>query len=126
MMGDQIVAYITLRVHSLEKSWFVGTGSLPKQVPVLMIDQIATDLRYQGRGIGRDLLAEAFKSAVIISEQAGLKGVVLWSHPDAVGFYSRLGMVSIATKQDGDIELTLMFISIESIIAAMEDYQAAS
>jgi len=124
--SGKVVGYITLQVHSLEKDWFVQMGSHPNQVPVLMIDQIATDSSHQGMGIGRYLLAEAFKSAAIISEEAGLAGIALWSHPRALGFYQKLGMVSIGQQTVGDFELTLMFLKIETVVAAMNDIKDAS
>lgn len=117
--SDKVDGYITMQVHSLEREYWGEPSSLPRQVPVLMIDQIATDKTVQGRGIGKDLLSEAFKSAVVISEQAGLRGVSLWSHPNAVGFYKKLGMIEISTKDLGGKELALMYLDIETITDAL-------
>ncbi len=38
---------------------------------------IAVDLRHQGKGLGRILLADALKRAVAVADQIGLKVVVL-------------------------------------------------
>lgn len=124
--GNQLCGYITMKVSSLTKDSFQEQpfGSMPLLVPVMMVDQIATSLQEQGKGIGTTLLGKAFKSALIIKENAGLKGVGLWSHPDAVGFYQKLGLIPLTTKVSNSTELTLMFIAIETIEDALSEQQA--
>lgn len=38
---------------------------------------IAVDLRHQGKGLGKILLADALKRAAVVADQIGLKAVVL-------------------------------------------------
>lgn len=121
VLVDRVVGYITLQVHCLEKGYFEKEKGLPRQVPVLMIDQVAIDKNFQGRGIAKDLLSRAFHSAIIVGREAGLKGVTLWSHPRALGFYKLIGMEPINSKSINDIELTLMYINIATIEAAVSD-----
>ncbi|MCZ4337660.1 GNAT family N-acetyltransferase [Shewanella colwelliana] len=124
--GNHLCGYITMKVGNLAKDSFQDKsfGSMPLEVPVMMIDQIATSLPEQGKGIGRTLLSQAFRSALIIKENAGLKGVALWSHPNAVSFYQKLGLIPLTTKVSNSVKLTLMFIAIETIEDALSVQQA--
>ncbi|MDH2431049.1 GNAT family N-acetyltransferase [Pokkaliibacter sp. MBI-7] len=128
-LDDNLVGYCTTRVGQLMRDDFAGgsyTG-MPRLIPVLLLEQIATDIRYQKQGIGSDLLVEAvFHSALKVSMHAGLQGVALWSHPRAVAFYRSLGFITLPTTQsisDGDqaIELSLMYLDIDTIIASLGD-----
>lgn len=43
----------------------------------MYLSMIAVDLRHQGKGLGKILLADALKRAVTVADQIGLKAVVL-------------------------------------------------
>lgn len=111
---NRIVGYVTTKVASLAKEYLSEQG-LPKSIPVLSLEQIATDVNYRGRSIGRRLLNEALKITVFVSNSTGVKGLQLWSHPDALGFYERHGFQKLVTQKHGDIELTLMLLPIDTI-----------
>lgn len=73
-------------------------------IPVCLIARLAVDKRYQGRGLGRDLVRDAMRRALAASEQIGIRAVLLHAiDKEAAAFYKRLGFQP-ATK-DG---LTLM------------------
>ncbi|WP_102796770.1 GNAT family N-acetyltransferase [Bowmanella denitrificans] len=122
--NNQVVGYITVRAHSLLRDRILASG--PREFPSLMVDQLAVDKRYQSKGIGQTLLARAFQCAVIISKEAGIKGVTLWAHPRATNFYENLGMIKVtsATEQFGEVELQLMYINIEMLVQAYWDKSA--
>lgn len=112
--GDTLLGYITLAVHQIVSDPESALRKF-KSVPVLMIEQIATDKTVQGRGIGRRLMSKAFYAALAVSKQAGITGVALWSHPDAVNFYQSLGFKIIDTKTAGALILSLMILPIETL-----------
>jgi len=115
---NRIVGFVTTKVASMAREHY-PEKSLPKSIPVLSLEQIATDINYRGRSIGRRLLKEALNITVMVSESTGVKGLQLWSHPDALGFYEKHGFQILATQQQGDIELTLMMLPVETIRLSM-------
>jgi GNAT superfamily N-acetyltransferase len=115
--GADLCGFITLVPHQIIPAKGYGLNSF-RTVPVLMIEQVATNLKHQGRGIGRRLMSRAFKSALNIRTEAGITGVALWSHPDAKSFYEGLGFNSFAEKEVGPLTLTLMFLPIATILDA--------
>jgi GNAT superfamily N-acetyltransferase len=73
-------------------------------IPVCLIARLAVDKRWQGRGLGRDLLRDAMRRAIAASEQVGIRAVIVDAIDDAAaGFYRRNGFES--GTDDG---LTLM------------------
>lgn len=68
---------------------------MPDQVPLLLIGRLALDRKYQGMGLGTDLLADALKRCVSASEIAGVRAVVTHAiDEEAVAFYKRHGFLS--------------------------------
>lgn len=120
IVDNVIVGYITTKVTSLDRGNFDETG-LPHAVPTLSIEQVATDIKHRNKHLGKKLTQKALKIALSVSKNSGLKGVSLWSHPDAVGFYEKLCFKSLGTKQTSNsLELTLMFLPIETIEKSLE------
>ena len=115
----RVVGYVTTRVTSLAREHMSGQG-LPKSLPAISLEQIATDIDYRNRSIGRRLLKEALLITVLVSASTGVRGLQLWAHPDAVGFYEKHGFQILTTEQRGDVALTLMFLSIDVIRKAVE------
>ena len=118
IVGSELAAYIALAPHQLASEKQL-TADRYSTVPVLLMEQIATQTKFQGRGIAKRLIARALSSAISMSELGGLTGVALWAHPDAVSFYSQLGFVTLQTKPWEKTELTLLFIHIDTIKDAL-------
>lgn len=90
---DAIAGFVTLSAGQ------VATTDLPAQprlpcypVPMMRIGRLAVDKRFQGQGVGRDLLAFALRLALDFSERVGLYAVVVDAKDErAATFYRRLG-----------------------------------
>lgn len=81
-----IVGYITLRMSSL----IMDSGDGYRLgYPALEIAELAVDERYEGQGIGTDMVMFAINEAVEMNkEKVGVQYVILCADPAAVGFYS--------------------------------------
>lgn len=94
--GVTVTGYITVSAGQ------VATTSLPSQsklphypAPMLRIGRLAVDARYQGKGIGQDLLAFVLRLAVEFSQRVGLYAVVVDAkHDKAKAFYLKLGFIA--------------------------------
>lgn len=115
---DRIVAYATTKVGSLDKNYLDESG-LPKKLPVLCLEQIATDVHYRRRKIASRLLKKVLEITLEISAGAGVYGLYLWSHPDALPFYDSLGFTRLITERHGELDLTLMFMHVQTIKEAL-------
>jgi len=94
----EIFGFITVSSGSLSRE------DLPKNLqkkfpnyplPVLHITRIGVDVKYQNRGVGKELMFSAFKLAVEQKERVGCIGVVVDAKVDAVKFYQQLGFVEL-------------------------------
>lgn len=64
----------------------------PAQIPVILLGMLGVDKRYQGEGLGRDLLLDVVHRAGYVSEQVGAKALIVDPIDDATrAFYSRYG-----------------------------------
>ncbi len=67
---------------------------MPDQVPLLLIGRLAVDQAFQGAGLGGDLLSDALRRCLAVSEVAGVRAVVAHAIDDAaMGFYQRHGFI---------------------------------
>ena len=72
----------------------IRTGQPPNPVPCLLLGQLATDLRWAGRGIGTGLLQHALARCVAGAELVGGRAVVVKALDDeAARFWRRWGFV---------------------------------
>jgi predicted N-acetyltransferase YhbS len=56
---------------------------MPEQVPVLLIGRLAVDQTFQGMGLGGDLLSDALRRCLAVSDIAGVRAVVVHAIDDA-------------------------------------------
>lgn len=119
--GDKVVGYATMKVFMINNDEYsILPSKYPRLVPVLMLEQIAVDKAHQGKGIGKRLMREVIKATVLVNELAATKGLALWAHPTATNFYQKLAFLKISDgmKKVQGIELTLMFLNIDTIMDA--------
>jgi GNAT superfamily N-acetyltransferase len=89
---------------------------MPEQVPILLIGRLAVDQRFQGLGLGSELLADALRRCLSASEIAGARAVVTHAiDEDAVRFYQRRGFVL------SPLGSRVMVMPIETVRASLED-----
>lgn len=90
---DGIAGFVTISAGQVATTDLPAPLKLPRSpVPILRIGRLAVDKRFQGRGVGRDLLAFALRLALDFSERVGLYAVVVDAKDErAAAFYQRLG-----------------------------------
>ncbi|RUT89994.1 GNAT family N-acetyltransferase [Mesorhizobium sp. USDA-HM6] len=67
---------------------------MPEQVPLLLIGRLAIDHAFQAIGLGGDLLSDALRRCLAVSDIAGVRAVVAHAIDDAaMGFYQRHGFI---------------------------------
>jgi GNAT superfamily N-acetyltransferase len=80
LRSDRVVGYYALAACGVEKAQAPGQvkkGGVPRHVPCLLLARLAIDKQEQGCGIGRGLLVDAMRRAVNVSEQVGIRALLV-------------------------------------------------
>lgn len=120
LSGLQVAGYTTLshvQITSQEMPPKLSRG-MPSSIPALLLARLAVDERFQGRGLGQWLLADALRrvAQVVRSGAAPVRFFVVDAkHDRAKAFYLKLGM-----KPLSDDSLRL-YLSYKDVLAAMPE-----
>jgi GNAT superfamily N-acetyltransferase len=92
---DRVVGYHALAVASIERADATERGRKGMSqhpIPAILLARLAVDLTVQGKGIGAFLLRDAMTRAVSVSEQVGMRLLLVHAIDDeARGFYEHFG-----------------------------------
>lgn len=95
--GSSLIGYYTLSSSSVAFEEFPDEMKkrFPKYpVPVALIGRLALGKSFQGQGIGAELIADALKRALAISQELGFAAVIVEAkNAAAVSFYKKFGFV---------------------------------
>ena len=101
----QVVGYYTISSHSIPRQSPAKPRDLyseaPNPVPTVLLGRFAVDVGWQGRGIGSDLLLDAFQRIASASDTVGMRAVIVDAkNAKANAFYRRLGFRPILDPED--------------------------
>lgn len=93
--GETVIGYYALATAGVEKVQVpeeLTKGGVPQQIPCLLLARLAVDRSENNRGIGKGLLVDAIRRAVQVSENAGVRALLIHARNDeARQFYEHLG-----------------------------------
>jgi len=113
---DHVVGYYALATGAVDRAAATGKvrRQMPEPIPVMIIGRLAVDVRHQGRGLGYGLLRDALLRTLQVSEQAGIRAVLLHAMTaEAKKFYQRAGF------QESPLDAMAMMITIADIEKAL-------
>lgn len=102
--GGAIAGYFSITTGSVRaddapKRFSRGMPRYP--IGTIVLARLAVDRRYQGRGVGSRLLAEALRRAIAASDTAAARLVVVDAIDEAAGhFYRRWGFIDTPKNPD--------------------------
>lgn len=122
--GD-VAGYLTLTFTDIEKKRIehvITDSNLLPHVAVMRIVMFGVDSKFQGLGIGQELLNKAFKQAAQVHKQVPLKGIYLDAAPRAVSFYEEIGFESLGElNPDGTIPMIIgINVAVQSVESTAE------
>ena len=95
--GGCVVGYYALAVGAVAHTEAATRvkRNMPDPVPVILIGRLAIDSRFQGRGIGADLLRDAVLRTLQAAEIAGIRAILVSAISEsAKRFYEKYGFIS--------------------------------
>ena len=114
--GVRVVGYYSLAAGAVERVAVPRKirHDLPESVPVMVLGRLATDVSFQGRGVGKGMLKDALVRSIAVSEVIGIRAVLVHAlDDDAVTAYAPFGFVPSPIG-----ERTLV-LPIETVIRAL-------
>lgn len=100
--GDTVAGFYTLSANQIEQA--DDPNQLKKQskhtpIPCVLLGRLAVDQRYQGIGLGRDLLLHALKTTKQFSQTLGIAFIVVDAKDaSAKSFYKAYGFIELQNK----------------------------
>lgn len=92
--GDRVVGYYAIAMAGAEKQTVpegLKKGGVPTQVPCVLLARLAVDSSEHNRGLGRGLLADAIRRVARLSEEVGVRALLIHASDDnARSFYCHL------------------------------------
>ncbi len=90
---SSVVGYYCLSTGSVERAALPSAmkrrQGLPNQIPVLILGRLAVDLTCKGRGLGADLLQDAFQRILAASQIVGIRAVLVHAIDDEAASFWR-------------------------------------
>lgn len=109
----RIAGYFCLSAASVEYAGAparVGKGLAKHPIPVVLIGRLGVDIRYQGQGLARFLVREAFQRTINLADTIGVRAIMVRAKDDSLtAFYEKLGFESSVTDP------RLLFITIKDV-----------
>jgi predicted N-acetyltransferase YhbS len=107
--GVEVVGYFALASSRLNITELPAPlrGNLPNHpIPVVLLARLGVDLKYQGKGLGKALVADAVSRVLASNESVASFALVTNAKPESRSFYSKIGFVE--SPEDS----TLMILSL--------------
>ncbi|MGD0734570.1 MAG: GNAT family N-acetyltransferase [Terracidiphilus sp.] len=95
--GARVAGYYALAAGSVAHSEATSRikRNMPDPVPVILLGRLAIDSRFQGCGIGADLLRDAALRTLQVAEIAGVRALLVSAiSENARRFYEKYGFIS--------------------------------
>ena len=99
---EKLAAFYTLSAQSIAREeasgWLARTT--PPQIPVILLGMLGVDVRFQGQGLGHDMLLDAAQRSRNVAESIGAKALVVEPYDEkALNFYRKYGFNEIPGAQ---------------------------
>ena len=116
--GPRVIAFVCISAGSVDRAAAPGRlrRNAPDVIPVAVIGRLAVDREYAGKGLGADLLADAFRRIVSASQNLGIAAVMVHAKSEAAKrFYMKC-----AEFLEYPTESRILYLPIETLEASLE------
>lgn len=117
-----VLGYFTLATSAVPRDPFPTkyVRGLPRyDLPLILLARLAVDYRFAGKGLGPQLLAEALRISVAVSEQIGCRGIITDAYRDKVSWYAKYGFIPLEGGTENQ-PTRRMFLDIRTLKATLK------
>ncbi len=117
-----VLGYFTLAASSIPRDRLpkkLVRGLPSYDLPLILLARLAVDKRFAGRGMGRALLAEAFRISLQVADEIGCRCMVTDAYRDKISWYAKYGFVPIDGA--GENGPQKMFLDLRTIRATLQN-----
>lgn len=94
--GNALVGFYTLSAAAVDiEPAALSETSAPDPIPAILLGRMAVATQFQGLGVGKRLLADAFGRANLVSEKVGAALLVVHPQSNAIDYYKANGFKSL-------------------------------
>lgn len=115
-----VLGYFTLAASSIPRDRLPKKqvrGLPPYDLPLILLARLAVDRRFAGRGLGRTLIAEAFRVSLRVADEVGYRCILTDAYRDKIAWYAQFGFVPVGDAAESGTQK--MFIDIRTIRTAL-------
>ncbi len=95
----QVIGYYALcsaAIHRNELAKPMKKHGFPSMIPLVLLARLGVDRRYQGKGVGAQLLSDALSRCLSVSSNIAVHGVLVHALKDAVrSYYKAYGFLEL-------------------------------
>jgi GNAT superfamily N-acetyltransferase len=122
-LKSELVAYFTVCNDSLRVEYLRRTRSFSRSAelmvdsyPAVKIGRLATAKGWQGRGIGKAVVAYIAKSAIESGSRFGVRLLIVEAKPESIPFYERCGFeLTFETARERRRKNRTMFLDLQDL-----------
>lgn len=96
--SEGLAGFYSLSSQSIPREGASGwiARNAPDQIPVILLGMLGVDKRFQGVGLGHDLLLDAVRRAQAVASQIGARSLVVDPYDESArSFYAKYGFRDI-------------------------------
>jgi hypothetical protein len=118
-----VLGYFTLATSPVPRDSFPKkhVRGLPAyDLPLILLARLAVDYRFGGKGLGPQLLREAFRISIAVSEQVGCRGIITDAYRDKMSWYAKYGFLPLEGGAENQ-PTQRMFLDIRTLKATLKN-----
>ena len=99
--SNAVIGYAALSMGQILAQETIGSmrRNMPRHIPAVVLGRLAIDRAWQGKGLGRALLADVVRRALLASEQVSARLVIVHAiSPAAEAFYLHHGFTRLPVE----------------------------
>ena len=107
---NKAIAYYALATGAVLQQHAQGyiRRNMPDPIPVIVLGRLAVDLKWQGKNLGADLLADAVKRSLSAANIVGARALIVHALSDkAKFFYERYGFKTFSSSDPMSLMIAL-------------------
>lgn len=122
-LDGEVIAYYTLSNDSLRVEYVTHVKSMSKvqelrvnPIPAVKIGRLAVAREWQGRGVGRNLIAMIAAQALMQGQKSGVRLLILEAKKESISFYEKCGFVlTKETRRERNKKNRTMFLDLQAL-----------